>query len=143
MLYFRPVGIAVALLTSCTGCGYWAMYSTQPVEVVAVRTDSAQPVANKMVLLHYVASNFEGRPGPKSISTDNQGRVVLSVANDRFPVSVQIEGATFTFTPEQARTGGVIQSNNDEPVMIRLAPRPRTLIDRFFGYGCYSKMGIL
>ena len=143
MLASRQAGVAVALLASCTGCGGLAMYSKQPVELVAVRTDSAQPVANKMVQLHYVASNFEGRPGSQSTSTDDQGRVVLAVANDRFPASVQIERATFTFTPELARAGGVVQSNNDEPVMIRLAPRRRTLIDRFFGYGCYSKGGIM
>ena len=73
MAPFKPGSIAVALV-SCTGFGCVTFHATRPVEVTVTRTDSAAPVGNAMVQLHYVHTNFQGAPHPVTSATDARGR---------------------------------------------------------------------
>jgi hypothetical protein len=120
-------------------------YRTQPVEVLVTYTDTAKPVANQQVELSYRPETiFQGRPTSVVATTDEQGRAQLTVADLDFPLMLQVVGASFSFDPEPVRTGGALNSKDDEEkISIRLMPCRPTLLQRLFGFGVYGTCGAL
>jgi hypothetical protein len=144
MVGFRQARIMVAILISCTEGGCLAFYSTRPVELVLTRTESAQPVANEMVILSYNHSIFQGVPGEVVDATDQHGHVVLPIAEVSFRMTLQVGRAVFSLDRDIVRTGGVLRYGDEEDsISLRVVPKSPTFIQRLFGFGLYGTCGAL
>ncbi len=144
MRWFRQTHSLLALLLCCPATGCVAFHSTHPVEMVLTDTASAQPVANKMVILSYKHHPFQGAPGGITASTDEHGTVTLPIADVDFSMTLQVGRAVFSLSQEIVRTGGVLHYRDDEENRsLRVIPKKPTAIQRLFGFSFYGTVGVL
>jgi len=152
MLHSWKMNLVLALLASCAGSGCMAVYSTSPAEFVVTAADSGKPVANLPITVSYLHNVTVGAPSPVNGTTDEQGRVILPVADGQnfFPMSLQAGNRTFQLEGNILRDGGVLtewpSSANacvEQKVTVRIGPRPQRLPFLFRHYAVYGKAGAL
>jgi hypothetical protein len=146
----RLITLVLAIVASCGSSGCLAVYSTCPADFVVTATDSGKPLANLPVTVSYLHSVTVGAPEPVNGTTDQQGRVVLPVADSKnfFPMSLQVGNRTFQLDPNIVQDGGVLtewQSSANacvqQKITVRLGPRPKSAPPFLKHYSIYSKAG--
>src|SRR5947209_3264744 len=103
MGWLRKPGLAIVSLATCTLSGCLAFYSTRPVEVIVTREGSLEPVANLPVTVNYPQMLILNAPKSAMGKTDQQGKVVLPLADFyNGPIQLQAGNSPFFVDRETA-----------------------------------------
>jgi hypothetical protein len=111
-----------------------AVYSKRPVEIAVTREDNGQPVANLHVEIDYAAILCLNIPATVDGVTDEQGRVLLPVADFEYgPVHLRVGDFGATLDVDTIRNGGIVNTTRwvsdveEKPrLTVRLVPRSRS-----------------
>lgn len=133
--------LLMAGVICCSQIGCLAAYSTRPVDVLVIRTDTGQPAAGVPVTVSYASVMMLNQPKNVDGTTDAAGQVTLPMADFLSGPYLQAGTTKYWAPSEVVRDGGSLiykpSANPHEPVpvhAVRLIARRRSLVQRLFGY---------
>jgi len=121
-------GRCIFALIVCSSVGCMAKYSMRPVDVVVTNPKTNEPIANVPVSVGYSFFKVPNPPQQAEGTTDENGRVVLQMADFDRGIHLTAGGNWFYFDALRVRGGGSLKrwepnSDKTQPeVAVRLVP---------------------